>query len=326
MDGLRELAGSCPEFPLDFEDQPDTEFPAFSIESTPEGLRPSRGTLRQHELPRYFEETSGDKIYPLRLTCVGMGAPGRTTLKINSQTFREVLLNMQVDPWVEHLIRNQTYGFYHTGHPSTDEVASYVLKIRHLMAVWTCRRESAGNFTAKCLVIDSGNSPAKLLGDRIGLERYLRVFQNEAHSALYVPFVFAVNGVRWMEHRLERIMGLVRRVEARTGHGTWGLGRFEEKRESIPNLTAAMATELNVVAVLPMHLRTIESAFHHLELLASHESEAKNEHLRVTEASMLKAMSILRQECASVIQRCAVVEVRIRSQSSVVRYPQFVQC
>lgn len=320
MDGLRELARSCPEFPLEFEDQPDTEFPAFWIESTRNGLRSSRGTLHQPELGRFFQETSGGKSYPLRLICVGMGAPGRTTLKVSSEAFREVLLNMRLDPWVEHLIRNQTYGFYHAGYPSTKKSANYVLKIRHLMAVWTCQWEHPGSISAKCLVIDSGDSPDTLLGDRIGLERYLRVFQSDAHSALYVPFTFAVNGVRWMENRLERIMSLVRTVETRTGHGTWGLGRFEEKRESIPNLTAALATELNVVAVLPMHLRTIETAFSHLELLAGHEPETKNEHLRATEASMIEAMSLLKQECASVIQRCAVVEVRIRSQSSVVRF------
>jgi len=362
MDGLRELARNCPEFPLEFEPQPETEFPAFWIESTPssapsesenETLQSHRGTLRQSELGRFFQDLPSkdrnNKKYPSRLICVGMGAPGRTTLKISSEAFREVLIGMDVDPWVEHLIRNQTYGFYHhvgrrvsLGNGSVQvpvQVASYVLKVRHFMAVWTCQtqtptptqtqtqirregeKETTGRVSAKCLIIDSGDSPASLLGSRINLELYLKTFQSAAPSSLYLPFVFSVNAVRWMENRLERIMNLVRRVETRTGHGTWGLGRFEEKRESIPNLTAALATELNVVTVLPMHLRTIEKVFNYLEeeLARGCDLEIKrNKRLREAETSMAEAISLLKQECASVIQRCAVVEVRIRSQSSVV--------
>jgi len=354
MDGLRELARNCPEFPLEFEPQPDTEFPAFWIESTIPSSSPSesenetlqshRGTLRQSELGRFFQDSpsedrdNNNKNYPSRLICVGMGAPGRTTLKISSEAFHEVLVSMGVDPWVEHLIRNQTYGFYHhfgKRAPSTEsvQVASYVLKVRHFMAVWTCQtqtqtqirregeKETTGRVSAKCLIIDSGDSPASLLGSRINLELYLKTFQSAALSSLYLPFVFSVNAVRWMENRLERIMNLVRRVETRTGHGTWGLGRFEEKRESIPNLTAALATELNVVTVLPMHLRTIEKVFSYVEeeLARGCDLEIKrNKRLREAETSMAEAISLLKQECASVIQRCAVVEVRIRSQSSVV--------
>ena len=36
------------------------------------------------------------------------------------------------------------------------------------------------------------------------------------------------------------VLGVVRTVEERTGHGSWGTGRFEERRDAIPELTAEL--------------------------------------------------------------------------------------
>ena len=188
------------------------------------------------------------------------------------------------------------------------------------MAVWTCRWDLTGNSTAKCLILDTGIAPDSLLGDRIGLEKYLRAFVSDSQSALYVPFVLATSSLRWMEGRLDRILNVVRDVEERTGHGTWGAGSFREDRDSIPNLTAKLGTNLNVVAVLPVHLRTVKCTFSHMEHLAGQGSESKSEHLRAREASMIGAIRILREECLAVTERCPVIETRVRSQSSVVRH------
>ena len=165
-------------------------------------------------------------------------------------------------------------------------------------------------------------APESLLGDRIGLEKYLRAFSAESYSALYVPLVLATNSLRWMEGRLEHILDLVRDVEERTGHGTWGTGRFREERDSIPTLTAELGKELNVVAVLPVHLHTVESTFRHMELLASQNPETKSEYLRGREASVMEVIRMLREECSAVTERCGVVETRVRSQSSVVCHPR----
>ncbi|KAK0648527.1 hypothetical protein B0T16DRAFT_444548 [Cercophora newfieldiana] len=316
MEGLRELAGNCSEFSLEFEDYPDDNFPAVSIESASDSPRFRRCTLQQHELGAFFQDDA-TRNYSLRLICVGINTRGKTRLHVDGRAFREALQGMNLDPWIEHFIRTQEPGFHHSGFPSTDDTASYSLKFRQLMAVWTCRRGPTGNFSSKCIILDTGMSPSSLLGDRIGLEKYLRVFQSEANSALYLPFVLATSSLRWMEGRLERILHVIRDVEERTGHGSWGRGRFEEERDSIPTLTATLGAQLNVVAVLPLHLRTVESTFCYVERLVGTLSETKDEHLRPSEASMTEALRILKHECSVVIERCAVLETRVRSQTSV---------
>ncbi|KAK4443889.1 hypothetical protein QBC34DRAFT_361252 [Podospora aff. communis PSN243] len=316
MEGLGALAGSQSEFPLKFQDWPGIKVPAVTIESTSHGLHFHRHNLEQHELRTFFQDDAA-RTYPLKLICVGINTRGINALHIGSREFADVLRGMSLDPWVEHFIRTQTHGFHHSGFPSTDGSASYAFKVRQLMAVWTCRWGPTGDSTAKCLILDTGMAPDSLLGDRIGLEKYLRAFVSDSQSALYVPFVLATSSLRWMEGRLDRILNVVRDVEERTGHGTWGAGWFREGRDSIPNLTAKLGTNLNVVAVLPVHLRTVNCTFSHMERLAGRGRESKSEHLQVREASMIRAIRILREECLAVTERCPVVETRVRSQSSV---------
>lgn len=86
-------------------------------------------------------------------------------------------------------------------------------------------------------------------GDRFSaLLDVVHAFSNEFRSALYLPLVMAVHSIRCREGLVLRGSELVRSIEERTGHGSWGSGRFEvEERDEITESTAQLRRVLNKV-------------------------------------------------------------------------------
>jgi len=152
----------------------------------------------------------------------------------------------------------------------------------------------------------------------------LEAFEQDAHSALCLPFVFAVNAFRWREQSILSVLDVVRAVESKTGHGSWGSGRFEETRDAIPKLTAELGQAGNTVANTVKHLGILGEVLGYLEpeaeqgLGGGRRSEA--------DESFVAAVRILRRQCLSLREQCRYLEGRIKNQSSVVSLGWDLKC
>lgn len=327
MDGLRDLARSSL-FSVSFCSRPDDQFTTLSIARTANGFDTKVASLSRAELRNFFK--CGSEIapagpsatcYTLKLACIP--ADGFGQIYVDLSDFQNLLQTMELDPWIEHLIRSRSYGFHHSGRPGVDSVASYFLGTTFLWTVWTCRRQESGSFVTRCLVFGSKHVtfPRDFVQPN-GLSGHLAAFAKESHSALYLPFVLAINALRWREGALMRSLNTVRGVESKTGHGSWGAGRFTAERDSIPALTARLGSELNTVSNTTRHLSFVEAILDHLDHLEQQDGETESsEAVRASDRSILCAARILRQQCSSAQAQCAYLELRIRSQSSVVSVP-----
>lgn len=117
------------------------------------------------------------------------------------------------------------------------------------------------------------------------------------------------------------MLDVVRGVESKTGHGSWGSGRFEEKREGITELTAELGRAGNTVGNTVKHLGIVQDVLDHLEGMKEGmrvDGVDLNERVRASDESLLRAVGILGRQCGSLREQCGYLEARIRNQSSVV--------
>lgn len=331
MDGLRSLSGSS-DFPLHFEERGIESAAVYIAAETNGDFVSKRLLLKEFDLPNFFRDHSNPatRNHGLRLASVSVEGPGR--IYANQLIFEDTLQVMGLDPWVEHLIRTLPYGFHYSEHNKDETVATYFLGTSFVWSVWSCRHDAKSrSFTTKCLILNPVGSrhhgdPDNSAGRRVdGLFKTLDVFKDGSHSALYLPFVFAVHSLKWREKSILAVLNIVRDAESRTGHGSWGSGHFEEKRDSIPRLTAELGSAFNTVGNTTRHLNIIESIFDYLEELEAKMASAQLERIegvRASSSSILSAINILRRQCTSAREQCTYLELRIRNQSSVVGAPK----
>ncbi|KAK0648501.1 hypothetical protein B0T16DRAFT_116257 [Cercophora newfieldiana] len=328
MDGLRAL-GASSEFPLTFDGR-GIESIAVQIRPKPNGEYESkRFTLNEAKLSSFFRDDDKPAPYShsLKLASVAVRGPGHIFL--NRETFESVFRALIIDSWAEHLIRSLPYGFHYSENAAEQSATTtYFLGTSFVWSVWTCRHDAQTKaFTTKCLIFNPAGSWHSRdhydsgRGSR-HLEEFLRtleIFKPHSHSALCLPFVFAVNSFRWRERSILSVLGRIRVVESRTGHGSWGSGHFEEERDVIPQLTAEMGSAFNTVGNTLKHLNIIGTIFDYLEDLNKEMDSAKlarNDEVRASDSSIVSAVRILRRQCTSAREQCGYLEVRIRNQSS----------
>ena len=145
-----------------------------------------------------------------------------STIFIDERVFRDILDEMEMDPWVEHLIRTRSHGYYHSDKITAYGVSTYYLGSSSSWTIWTIRRERA-RFSTKCLVLlfSSSVRAAKSCGRLAWLARDLELFREESHSPLYLALVFSVNALTWRQQKLAKSLSIIRDVELKTGHGSW---------------------------------------------------------------------------------------------------------
>ncbi len=135
MEGLRKLARSS-RFPLDFWPLPDNRFSVISVAPGANEVERRPAHLTQAELQTLFSDRSPNGIsYNLRLACVQTDGSG--VLYIDDGVFWGLLDAMDLDPWIEHMIRARTYGFHHS---VKEGIVSYFLGTNFLWAIWTCHQ------------------------------------------------------------------------------------------------------------------------------------------------------------------------------------------
>lgn len=114
------------------------------------------------------------------------------------------------------------------------------------------------------------------------------------------------------------VLDVVRVVEGKTGHGSWGSGRFEETRDEIPELTAELGQAGNTVGNTVRHLEILRQVLDYLEGYVVGTALERSEGTRMSDESVGDAVRILRRQCASLREQCRYLEARIKNQSSVV--------
>ena len=308
---------------------PHGKFNAFSINPSGAGFILDRLFLDQNDLPGFFQHGMRGNAASdtLRMVIVPTDQTGR--ILVDDTVWRDILQQMQLDAWVEHLIQIAGNGFHHSGRATSEGgIASYYLATTISFDIWTTRwNPSSGCYTTKYLVLDRRavnrhfNHPLVTW-----LLNPIDAFKDESRSALYLPFSLMVNGLRYRESKLVSTLDLVRDVEVRTGHGSWGTaGTFETQGETITKLTARLGNALGALGSTLKHLNMIDDMFAHVEHLsasmapAAQESKSSSlspatEH---SNASIMEAVSILRQQAAAAREQCKYLESRVKNQSSV---------
>lgn len=160
MDGLRNLAKSAsPDFPLEFSAPDDAggyKFAPATIELVPSGTGAGGGgpacpavdfqrlSLRQDGLRNFYGDNNSHTgntglrpssgkgppreppaVHTLKIVSIPRllrDARAPNVLNVDRLIFLQVLRDMGVDPWMEHLIRSQAYGFRHSGSPYRSSV------------------------------------------------------------------------------------------------------------------------------------------------------------------------------------------------------------
>lgn len=349
MEGLR-ILGCSSEFPLTYPGR-GVPSPAARITTPPTGISTWKAStwenltsLGQTDLPQFFHDDAGNNNPPsLRLASVFVSGPGR--VYADQRVFEGVLREIEADVWVVHFLKTLPYGFHYSDNATQPGgTVTYFLGTSFVWSLWTCRHVAeTGRFVTKCLVLN----PA---GARFSIERKavnitsdpvthdhpdgqratmthltplfeaLNTFQGDAHSALWMPLVFAANALRWREKSILGVLDTIRMVESKTGHGSWGSGRFEESRDAIPELTAELGSAFNTVGNTMKHLGIIGQVLDYLEEVEGRMARVgmeKSEGVKVSDASILEAVKMYRRQCLSAKEQCGYLEIRIRNQTSV---------
>ncbi|KAH7120662.1 hypothetical protein EDB81DRAFT_766714 [Dactylonectria macrodidyma] len=323
MDGLRKLAISSPIRP-NFSTSACDSFAVVHISPTLGGFECKHADLRQADLRTFFQDGLIEEsrllgnVHNLKLVCVTYGPD---SVFINERVFGEILQEIGLDPWVERLILARTYGYYHSGQMTGNGVATYYLGTSLVLTIWTTRQEQSG-FATKCVILvpvgDVFGGATMAFSQLARLMTNFELFKNDSHSVLYLPFVLSVDAFTWRERDLMRGLDTIRAVESKTGHGLWIPSHFEAGRDDITNLTARLGSALNGVGNTIKHLNIIESVWSHLERLSDEMSDTeKSEETHVSNNSILSAIDILRQQSSNASGQAQYLELRIRSQFSV---------
>ncbi|RKK11275.1 hypothetical protein BFJ66_g16604 [Fusarium oxysporum f. sp. cepae] len=314
MDGIREFAQSSSMGRKILNPIRDS-FDVIHISQTSGRFEYEEADRRQADLLTFFREgLIEENVHNLKIVCVPMDSPD--SIVINEGVFGEILEEIRLDPWIRHLIRTRAYGYYHSGRMTCNGVATYYLGTSFVFTIWTTRQEQSG-FATKCLIlVPPGDSMAfrKLKN----LRRSFRLFRNDSHSTLYLPFVFSVDAITWRERCLMKSLDTIREVESKTGHGSWGPSYLNGGRDDITVLTASLGSALNTIGNTIKHLNIIESVWTHLEKLPDEMQDAERNEFLVNNNSILSAINILRQQSSNAGVQAQYLELRIRSQTSVV--------
>ncbi|KAK3985414.1 hypothetical protein QBC44DRAFT_404551 [Cladorrhinum sp. PSN332] len=324
MDGLRELATSTSTLvhKMDLPSKAHNQFTSLYITPIGNSFDVQRVVLDQTDLAGFFRQgLRKDLIDSLRLIVVPTDQAGKPL--IDGSIWRSILVQMKLDPWVEHLIRIGGNGFHHSGEATKDgEVASSFLGTTISFSIWTTQWDHSCQFYInRYLVLDRRAVNQQFDHPLVtGLLNQVDLFKKESCSALYLPFLLTVRGLRYRENRLVSKLDLVRDVERRTGHGSWGRGTFETQGETITKLTAMLGKALGNLGSTWKHLNMIEDLFSHLDALSARMDQLgvlRSQRTTESDASIMDAVPILRQQAAAAREQCQYLESRVKNQSSV---------
>ena len=267
--------------------------------------------LRGGSTPDFYSNKP-EAAYGVRIVCVPTDSRGGVF--VAKRTFDGILAELDADPWVEHLVQTSAYGFHYSD-PATSGLATYFLGTTFAWAVWTTRPEEVGCAT-RCLFVVAKPDAASIRHRLRSLIKCLTACENSAHSWAYLPFALSLEVLRHREGRILRCLDMIRDVEATTGHGSSGVaGMFTQDRDHITNLTSRLGSALNANSNTLKHINIVESIWKYLE---NHLLEDEDDD--VDSHQFLPAMDILRRQSSGAREQAQYLDLRIRSQSSVVSF------
>ncbi|KAB5577514.1 hypothetical protein GE09DRAFT_1051720 [Coniochaeta sp. 2T2.1] len=121
------------------------------------------------------------------------------------------------------------------------------------------------------------------------------------------------------EDHLQSCFTTIREIESITGHGSWGQGIIADGNPTgTIELTAKLGRALNTVANVYKHLNMVDLMWKHLEAMSLQMAATDiSDGVRASNNSIMEAIGILRQQSLQARDQAQYLEVRIRSQSSV---------
>lgn len=238
------------------------------------------------------------------------------------QDFKAILQEVGLDPSIELFIPRETVGYFHYGCKTANSTASYYFGGSSWCAVWTIALNGS-RYLTKGIIFAEGKvgvpSPAETLNGINRIISSLKAFENDSHSPLYLPFALSARFVESCEEKLYTIRSTIHDIESITGHGSVGGGTLSHGIPSnIMGFTARLGKASNVIAYMYKLMDIVDFIWEDLEMLSV--CIAKHEVTDVIRASnncILDAVGLLRQQSVHAKSQARYLEVRVRSQSSV---------
>lgn len=331
MEGIRKLE-RCSRSAfgdLRFASAPEQSLNVTHISWTADGFDCKTVDILADAIPSFLQDDSinGSDFHvgTHSLKLVHLPSPYPGIIDVHHDVFTDILQHIGLDRWVERLVNNWTYGYHHwTQSTSTQSTTSY-LGTGHFTATWTTVTRDASQYTTKGVIIAQRDNMRDVAGMLIysRIEDRLVLFDAVSQSPLYLPFVLSVDILTMRESILTNIFSSIRRIETITGHGSWGQGfSFPEDQNDIKTMTATLGTALNQLADIYKHLNMVDLLFTDLQALApAMQYDGTNKVLCAGNKSITDAISIIRQQPSQARDQAQYLEVRVRSQSSVVSPP-----
>ncbi|KAK4220655.1 hypothetical protein QBC38DRAFT_345548, partial [Podospora fimiseda] len=150
--------------------------------------------------------------------------------------------------------------------------------------------------------------------------RNLEIFVNHSRSAAYLPLVLAVENLNRRERKVRGVLFLIRHIESKTGHGSWGGHEFEIQGDNITQLTADLGSAYNDLSNNIKHLNMVEEIFSHITEIFTKldvESSTKGRRTKESDKSILAAIQLLKEQATAVREQGTYLETRVRNQSTV---------
>jgi hypothetical protein len=272
MDGIRMLARSSL-LGLSFLQPVSDSFAAIEISPSADGYEFQLSDIQQGNIRGFLRnKLDGDSQRcpsDLRIFCVPID--GRKSVFINKTVFLEILEELESDMWVENLISTGAYGLYHSAHVTSNSISTYFLRTSFGWTLWTVRQEKS-RFSTKGLILyrtgDELADASMTFSYLSSLMSCLEAFKVHAGTPLYLPFVIAVDALRWREEMLSEWSSTIQDIESKTGHGPWASGVFDMHRDEITSFTARLGSALNTIGNTYKHLNIVESTLSNLSKLS----------------------------------------------------------
>jgi hypothetical protein len=329
MDGIQRLGKfSKLDDGLQYVKPSDERLVVTQITSTAEGSDYKTSHIRSGDVRSFLEDdVRSESCLPqaaghvVKLIEVTSQVPG--TIDLDYELCNEILTQIGIEPWIGRLFRNWTYGYHYSTRDTGARSGSYYLGTGHFTAMWTTTNRVRSSGVTKGVIVAQRNNRRDIAGahiyDRI-VDR-LEVFNAVSWSPLYLPFVLSVDILTVRETINTDIFSTIRKIEIITGHGSWGhvLGDMMRNQDGIKHCTSELGRALNQLADIYKHLNMVDLIFKDIDAQAAGLSTSDaDEHARSSTSSIAEAIGILRQQSIQLRDQAQYLEVRVRSQSSVV--------
>lgn len=230
-----------------------------------------RRIIKTKDIPTEMAPSNNSNIPPgLRLVEVRCEYP--FPFYMAQEKFLELFNSINIDPYVLHLIRLNSFGFYQFPKPpaskNDSEISSYYLSTLYYALAWSFDPKTR---EARAILMSRGVEPSRKLtrptvqfSDFVRLLRgFLPVFEVCRCPSAFLSLAVATQLVHWLDGYILSQLEEIRDAETATGHGDIvSTGKMLNAKE-ITRCSRAMAQSLTVLANIQRHLEVAKAALVH---------------------------------------------------------------